>query len=160
MILQVQPRWMTCHSLMQFASPVGEGQKRAHSVAVDGFSPFFFSQSNSHNNSFLCVHCKAFSELWRKTSDKVNSTIYFRNTRIQQIMGLHKHWRKQKGEKEIHFMNSLPDTSCHHFPLIRDSYQTSSQVSVSLLSWFDWWESRRVYRNTASTQRLPYGLCV
>ena len=43
MILQVRPRWMTCHLLMQFASPAGEGQESS-----DGFLFLLFFPSNSH----------------------------------------------------------------------------------------------------------------
>lgn len=38
---QERPRWMTCHSVMQFASPLGEGQEIAQSRSSIGCFPLF-----------------------------------------------------------------------------------------------------------------------
>lgn len=125
MILQVQPRWMTCHSLMQFASLAGEGHERAHSRAVDGF--------------FFCFFFKAMKE----GQEYLHNTICFENT---NIMWLRASVAKtnQLNEERNKFGVYLTLPVIISF-LITDTYQTCSQVSVSFLSWFNWWESRQVY---------------
>ena len=42
---------MTCHFLMQFASPAGEGQETAHSVPADG--RFFFLSQKKKDPHFI-----------------------------------------------------------------------------------------------------------
>lgn len=109
MILQVQPRWMTCHSLMQFASPAGEGQERAHSIAVDGFFSLIFFLPNSHFISFL-------PSLWRFPPSNEPENIYITQytLKIQNIMWLCVK-RQNKLDKEVrnlkytlHFLSSFP----------------------------------------------------